>query len=462
MANPYLDAIDWGTQLPSLTVTYFFKESPALYNSVAGKVALNAWYPYEKQQAEKALATFEKFTNLKFVETDSQAGADIVLMQSSNAYLGNGLLGIGAPPGTSHAGEVVFNWQGLGWDETNPGKGGLEQGGYGFVTMIHELGHALGLAHPHDTGGTSTVFPGVTPNDSSDLGTFDLNQGIFTMMSYNDGWRTSPNGAQKAGLAYGYEGTPMAFDIAVLQAKYGVNTTYRTGDDTYNLKNCNLVGTYYSSIWDAGGTDTIAFSGRAKAVIDLRSATLEPGPLAGGAVSWVSGIKGGFTIAYGAVIENARGGAGNDKLTGNDVGNVLTGGNGRDTLRGMAGEDRLIGGLGRDTLFGGGDADTFIFKSIAMSLPGAAMRDTIRDFDGPGGDLIDLRPIDALKGGADDAFVFIGAMSFATYKALNPGAYGMVRVTGANLVQVDVGGNKTVDMEIAVVGTALDASHFLL
>ena len=462
MANPYLDAIDWGTQLPSLTVTYYFKDTPknALYNSLIGQVGLNAWYPYEKQQAEKALATFETFTNLNFVEVNNQASADIVLMQTSNQYMGAGFLGVGAPPGTFHEGEVLFNWQGLGWDETSPGKGGLEKGGYGFVTMIHELGHALGLAHPHDTGGTSTVFPGVTPDDSGDLGDYNLNQGIFTMMSYNDGWWTSPNGRAKAGAPYGFEGTPMAFDIAVLQAKYGVNTSYHTGDSTYTLKNCNGVGTYYSCIWDAGGTDTIAFAGKANAVIDLRAATLLPGWLAGGAVSYVGGVKGGFTIANGVTIENARSGAGNDVLNGNDAANLLVGGYGNDILRGFAGGDRLNGSFGKDTMLGGGDADVFVFSKVTMSLPGAT-RDLIKDFDGTDGDLIDLRAIDALPGGLDDAFVFIGSATFAAYKALNPGSYGMVRV-GGSIVQVDVGGNKTVDMEIKVIGTALTAADFLL
>lgn len=461
MANPYIGAIDWGTQLPSLTVTYYFKETPALYNSLIGPVGLNAWYPYEEKQAKKALATFEAITNLTFVEVDNQASANIVLMQTSNKYMGAGYLGVAAPPGTSHEGEVLFNWQGLGWDETSPGKGGLEKGGYGFVTMIHELGHALGLAHPHDTGGTSTVFPGVTPDDYSDLGDYNLNQGIYTMMSYNDGWWTSPNGRAKAGAAYGFEGTPMAFDIAALQAKYGANTSYHTGDDTYTLKNCNNVGTYYGCLWDAGGSDTIAYGGKANAVIDLRDATLVPGWLAGGAVSYVAGIKGGFTIANGVTIENARSGSGNDVLNGNDAANLLVGGYGNDILRGFAGGDRLNGSFGKDTMLGGADADVFAFNKAAMSLPGAT-RDVIKDFSGTDGDLIDLQAIDALPGGADDAFVFIGSTSFAAYKALNPGSYGMVRVTGSNVVQVDVGGNNTVDMEIKVIGTALDATHFLL
>ena len=37
----------------------------------------------------------------------------------------------------------------------------LDPGGFGFITIIHELGHAMGLSHPHDGGGASTNFPGI-------------------------------------------------------------------------------------------------------------------------------------------------------------------------------------------------------------------------------------------------------------------------------------------------------------
>ena len=62
------------------------------------------------------------------------------------------------------------------------------------------------------------MWEGVSsPFDS--LGTFDLNQGVYSVMSYNDGWQLNPDGLPTDALS-GYEGTMMAFDIALLQQKY--------------------------------------------------------------------------------------------------------------------------------------------------------------------------------------------------------------------------------------------------
>jgi Ca2+-binding RTX toxin-like protein len=70
--------------------------------------------------------------------------------------------------------------------------------------------------------------------------------------------------------------------------------------------------------------------------------------------------KNQFFIGYGTIIENAIGGSGNDKLSGNDTANRLTGGNGNDTLLGKAGNDKLIGGEGKDMLIGGLGKDCYV------------------------------------------------------------------------------------------------------
>ncbi|HEX9948106.1 MAG TPA: M10 family metallopeptidase C-terminal domain-containing protein [Allosphingosinicella sp.] len=303
---------------------------------------------------------------------------------------GISLLGSMNPPDNGDEGVAQFNSADERWNAQM-----LQQGGFSFVTLIHEFGHGMGLAHPHDTGGGSSVMQGVVtsgvPGDDGGAGAFDLNQGVNTMMSYNDGWEKSPYGQpETTNEGYGWLGSLMALDIAVIQDKYGVNEDWATGNDTYVLKDVNEWGvyidsatgqpaqhdatnqasardgyyvgqsTFYSSIWDAGGVDQITYSGARDTVIDLRPATLKYEYGGAGWMSYATGIHGGFTIANGATIENASSGSGNDKLTGNAADNRLEGNGGNDFLYTWfgGGNDTVLGGSGNDVFYFGGTLDS--------------------------------------------------------------------------------------------------------
>ena len=86
----------------------------------------------------------------------------------------------------------------------------------------------------------------------------------------------------------------------------------------------------------------------------------------------------------------------------------MFGGSGNDRLLGGSGNDLLSGGAGRDLLSGDAGEDVFRFDRVADSRRGAV--DRITDFSP--GDLVDLSRIDAVAGGADDAFVFVGDADF--------------------------------------------------
>jgi serralysin len=289
-----------------------------------------------------AFQLWENVADITFTEVFTLAEANLV---ESITDAGGGLGFHQFPDPADDVSNGEYNQNGTGWNAT-----GLVQGGYGFITIIHELGHALGVEHPHDTD----IFPGIpttspTDNDSSATGTFNLNQGVYTTMSYNDGWAT---GLYTTTNDFGWQGTPMALDIAAIQLMYGANMTYQTGNDTYALSDSNGAGTFYSAIWDAGGTDEITYGGASRAFIFLGEATIDGSLTGGGLISFVEGIQGGYTIAQNAVIENASGGGGNDLLDGNDTSNTLQGNAGDDTLIGRLGSDVLIGGVGNDLLIG--------------------------------------------------------------------------------------------------------------
>jgi hypothetical protein len=327
--NP-LDTINLGFTLVSSNVTYYFAQTGDTYVAGGTQTASRSWTATEQDAARTAFATYAAVSGLTFTEVSSQSAARFVMMitELDGNVLGRFFSG-------ANGGLGQFDPAGSGWT-TN----GLQPGGLGFVTLIHEIGHGLGLAHPHDAGGGSEVMQGVVDEFNS-LGTFLLNQGVFTTMTYNDGWQSAPHGPTPSS-SFGVQSTPMALDIASIQQRYGVNTNTNTGNNDYVLPTSSGVGVGYRAIWDADGTDTISHNGSASATIDLRPATLQTAFGGGGYVSFVNGIHGGFTIAANVVIENAIGGSGADTLIGNAAANRLQGNGGVDSLTGGGGLDVAV------------------------------------------------------------------------------------------------------------------------
>lgn len=371
-ASTPVDTLDSGRERTDTAtpITVYFVPAGQLRDGVTSE----GWTSTERAQFMAALASISAVANVTFVEsTDPNADFQVVL--DDNELLasdGAGLLGYFYYPNGSAPSVGVFNGSGYGWD-TN----GLQAGGLGFSTIVHEALHGLGLAHPHDG---ENVLSGLDQNDPDfpfgQYGDFDLNQAVYTIMSYNSGY----NGAPSYSFDYGDAAGPMALDIAALQKLYGANTTYASGNDTYELPDSNSAnsGTGWLSIWDTGGIDTISYTGATAVTIDLRPATLQYEIGGGGFISAANGIAGGYTIANGVVIENAIGGSGNDTLIGNSANNTLTGNNGNDEIIGGAGSDDLNGGNGNDTAHGGSGADT---------IDGGANNDTL--YGNSGGDTVE-------------------------------------------------------------------------
>jgi Ca2+-binding RTX toxin-like protein len=319
----------------------------------------------------------------------------------------------------------------------------LQNSYYSVATMIHETGHALGLSHPgaYNAGG-GAVFSYANNAEYAQ----DSRQ--YSIMSYFDAYQTGANHIDWSLLNFAYGATPGVHDVAAIQAMYGADMDTRTGDTVYGFNSTADRAAFDFSqntrpivtIWDAGGTDTLDFSGwNTPSVIDLNEGAFSSG---GGIEKFLTleevnanraalgfaarsqatydfyeslkaqmGITTGLftdniSIAYGAVIENAIGGGGNDTITGNQVANLLVGGAGNDTINGGDGDDTIVGGVGQDIMDGGTGSDTVSYvgssAKVTVNLAnnyvtgGDAFKDKILNFENITGSSFD----DTLSGNA--------------------------------------------------------------
>ena len=226
-----------------------------------------------------------------------------------------------------------------------------------FYVFAHEFGHAMGLSHPH-----------AEPDRLTPVGPSSRDWVKYTVMSYNDYVNDSNDDDESA---Y-YPTTLMMDDIRTVQALYGKNLAYHSGDTTYQWTAGSVI---YETLWDGGGLDTIDASNQLAGV----SLNLNPGTFSTIGKAFFNGqatVRDCLGIAYGCNIENAIGSAYGDTLQGNALANDLKGGSGNDTLHGAAGNDWLHGDGGNDVLYGEDGDDKLDGGSGADTLYGGLGNDT--------------------------------------------------------------------------------------
>jgi serralysin len=366
--NYYIDAILGNIKWVPSDLTYSFPTAAGAYGAVYGdgETAKGFGSFNDTQQAitRSALKLFSSVSNLTFQEATgaSASSADLRFAQSDVP----GTAWAYFPTTDSTGGDVWVNNSSRYY--ASPAKGN-----YAYLTIVHEIGHALGLEHAHE---------GNMPLDRDSM--------EYTVMSYRSyaGASTSTGYMNEA---WGYAQSLMMYDIAALQHIYGANYQTNSGSTTYSWSpttgemSINGVGQgtpggnqIFLTVWDGGGTDTYSFTSYTTALaIDLQ-------PGAWSVTSQEQRAKlhwDGSKLAVGnianallhqgdtrALIENAYGGSANDTIKGNAIGNALRGNAGDDKLYGLSGNDVLIGGSGKDVLSGGAGTDTASYSTAKTGV----------------------------------------------------------------------------------------------
>ncbi len=355
-SNVNINGVLSGSKWSGSTLTYSFPSLASQYESGYGNETTNGFSPAPeavKTAIRAAMNMLSQYTNMVTTEVDpATTTADVRVAFSAEA---NPTAYAYYPSNSTRGGDIWY-----GTDYTvyqNPIKGQ-----YAWATTIHELGHALGLKHGHETGG-----PGNTALQSQ----YDqMAYSIMTYKSYENGPTTGYTNETN-----GYAQTFMMYDIAALQTMYGANFNTNSGNTTYTWSPTtgemfiNGVGQgapggnrIFMTIWDGNGVDTYDFSNYTTNL----TVNLNPGSFSITSSTQLANLGSGHfapgnifnALQYNgdvrSLIENANGGSGNDRITGNAADNVLNGNNGSDTLLGGLGADTLNGGSGIDILIGDG------------------------------------------------------------------------------------------------------------
>ena len=288
------------------------------------------WTAFTDTQIARTKQALELITNIfdfKFVESNNPSALNTLtfannIQSDSAAYA--------KLPSKYFFGSDIFM-------DKSGGIDNLSDGTYGALTLIHEIGHALGLKHPF--AGKENVTPYLPTAE---------NKTLWTLMSYE----TSSD-------QYSFNFSPL--DIAALQYIYGPSSKARTSNDKYVISQDAS-----NFIWDGAGTDTLD----ASALTQGATLYMTPGywSFVGNARASTITSAGQVTVNFGTVLENLIGSAFADNLYGNDVNNVINGGAGNDQITGGGGNDNIDGGIGIDIAIFSGASKGYKVSTEATSV----------------------------------------------------------------------------------------------
>ena len=322
-----IDALLSDYKWTATTITYSFYSDSVFGGTYYGSEDVSEVSEAVKTNVRAIMAWYGTFLNLNFVEvTETSSNIGLIrFMRSSGPSYAYAYYPSGSAM-FSLAGDVHLS---PGYDRLGDTNGFQHPAGeHGYVSLIHEIGHTLGLKHPHDD----------SPNLPAGEDTHS-----FTVMSY-----------QFPGES---PGTPMGYDMLALQYRYGTRS-HRTADDSYAFQRANIdqyrLGTQLyltpslatkQTVWDNGGFNVLDLSG----VTATSGYRLDLNPL-----GWLSTtanyrttyLTAGTVLGPGVAIGKIVNSAGDDTIFASAQANVFAGysttrASGRDVIHGADALDMI-------------------------------------------------------------------------------------------------------------------------
>jgi len=294
---------------------------------------------------------------LSFSETTNTQSATFKI-ETHNMTMG----GYATQPTYSNSGTI----------EINSKRNTDNLGDYGVSTLIHELGHSLGLDHTSPRGEITADTSG-GGDDAPSLPDY-LDRTTLSIMSY-----------AKVTVADSYLASFSALDVRALISLYGKResteaTTFKLHYDssltTTNKKSSlnqiqtgqwDIYGYAPFMIVDNGGNDTVDVSDWKGGVkVDLSGWGIGP----------IGGVKNNYSFnsttngtlssdGDGAAIVTIYPDTVLEKVIGSSEADIIIGYTSAETLDGGAGNDQITGGGGNDTINGGTGVDIAVFSGLS-------------------------------------------------------------------------------------------------
>jgi|GEM_PF-6215177 len=328
-----IDALLSGYYLSGTSVTYSFYESGVFGGSYYGsETGVGEVSEAVKANARQIMAWYGSIMDVEFTEvaeTPTAIGIIRFMVSDAPPYAYSYF-----PQGTSMfyvASDVHLN---PAYDRLGDLNGFRHPPGmHGYASLVHEIGHALGLKHPFEPlGSRTTVLPTAEDNSTN------------SVMSYTCTGRSPA--------------TAMAYDVAALQYMYG-SRERNAGDDVYAFTSVgtgqHTVGgvTYFETpyltkqtIWDSAGIDTLDASPLPAAAGGYRLDLRGGGWLIGNSQSLVTSYDHGSTLALASTIEDVVNSGSDDTIYANSAANTFGG----YTTGRAVGADWIMGASAADTL----------------------------------------------------------------------------------------------------------------